>query len=318
MSLTHVPLRQLSSGDYDHWMLRQPGNIILEQGPHPIAQVLQILGPVSAVSVQVADRRQLPGGRLFYANWQISLTCARGTASVYLSFGREAAHHSLTALGQDGLIRAEFGASTYTLRRQTRYAEPVDTTLVALREAGALTSQGVRHLIGSVATLICRRRNDPFFQTMTGSIEAFYRALRRGESPPADGEQGTAVIECCERVIGCLPAELTLASCPPQRRKRPSTRSKALSTAAAVVAAEESPTTTFVPAKPRAAAGLSGPDTVVLGGTGFIGSHLVRRLVEQGCSVRVMARRPNNLPEKSSGSSVEVMAGDIRDPSAVR
>ncbi len=59
---------------------------------------------------------------------------------------------------------------------------------------------------------------------------------------------------------------------------------------------------------------------LVTGGAGFIGSHLVRRLVERGYSVRV-------LDNFSTGSieniwdvlgSVELVKGDVRDPETVR
>ncbi len=56
--------------------------------------------------------------------------------------------------------------------------------------------------------------------------------------------------------------------------------------------------------------------TVVTGGAGFIGSHLVERLVGQGRRVRVLERPGadcSHLPE-----SVEVVSADIRDRGAVR
>src|SRR5262245_46956393 len=56
--------------------------------------------------------------------------------------------------------------------------------------------------------------------------------------------------------------------------------------------------------------------TVVTGGAGFIGSHLVENLVGRGERVRVVER-----PGADAGHlppSVEVVRADIRDPDAVR
>jgi dTDP-L-rhamnose 4-epimerase len=64
-------------------------------------------------------------------------------------------------------------------------------------------------------------------------------------------------------------------------------------------------------------------DTILItGGAGFIGSHLARRLLEDGHRVRALdslvaqvhgtAERPSYLPE-----DVELVVGDVRDPEAV-
>ena len=55
---------------------------------------------------------------------------------------------------------------------------------------------------------------------------------------------------------------------------------------------------------------------LVTGGTGFAGSHLVRRLRKGGATVRILARDPA-LCGDLQGMGVEVAGGDIRDPAAV-
>ncbi|MEX2557398.1 MAG: complex I NDUFA9 subunit family protein [Actinomycetota bacterium] len=52
---------------------------------------------------------------------------------------------------------------------------------------------------------------------------------------------------------------------------------------------------------------------LVTGGTGFVGSHLVRRLRDEGFEVRVLGRDTDGAPH-----GVEVLAGSIADPEAVR
>jgi dihydroflavonol-4-reductase len=55
--------------------------------------------------------------------------------------------------------------------------------------------------------------------------------------------------------------------------------------------------------------------TIVTGGAGFIGTHLVHRLVELGQQVRVIERPGLNVSHLPAG--VEVVAADIRDRSAI-
>ncbi|MBU6210364.1 MAG: NAD-dependent epimerase/dehydratase family protein, partial [Planctomycetes bacterium] len=55
---------------------------------------------------------------------------------------------------------------------------------------------------------------------------------------------------------------------------------------------------------------------LVTGGAGFIGSHLVHRLVESGQPVRVLERPLANVDHLPL-SRIEVVRGDIRDDAAV-
>ena len=54
---------------------------------------------------------------------------------------------------------------------------------------------------------------------------------------------------------------------------------------------------------------------LVTGGTGFIGSHLVKRLLDEGNEVRIFVRRPAN--QIFENLEVDVVYGDIRDRESV-
>ncbi|MEM3806108.1 MAG: SDR family NAD(P)-dependent oxidoreductase, partial [Desulfurococcus sp.] len=57
---------------------------------------------------------------------------------------------------------------------------------------------------------------------------------------------------------------------------------------------------------------------LVTGGAGFIGSHLVDRLVSNGWYVKVVdnfsSGRPENIEHHRSSLKVEVLKGDLKDP----
>lgn len=56
-------------------------------------------------------------------------------------------------------------------------------------------------------------------------------------------------------------------------------------------------------------------DALVTGATGFLGSALVRRLVAEGCVVRVLVRKPAQWLQ--SLSQVQIVVGDLGDPEIV-
>ncbi|MCC6287108.1 MAG: SDR family NAD(P)-dependent oxidoreductase [Chitinophagaceae bacterium] len=70
---------------------------------------------------------------------------------------------------------------------------------------------------------------------------------------------------------------------------------------------------------------LSGKKVLVTGADGFIGSHLVERLLEENCEIRafVYYNSFNNWGwldsfEKEKQSEIEIFSGDIRDPNGIR
>ncbi len=58
-------------------------------------------------------------------------------------------------------------------------------------------------------------------------------------------------------------------------------------------------------------------DALVTGGTGFVGANLVRELLADGQSVRVLARKGGDR-RALEGCAVEVVEGDLLDPVSVR
>lgn len=61
---------------------------------------------------------------------------------------------------------------------------------------------------------------------------------------------------------------------------------------------------------------VEGQRVLVAGATGYLGRHLVRALLDAGCRVRVLVRRPEQAASFPDG--VDVFVGQVTDPSTLR
>ena len=282
----HVPLRQLDSGDVRHWMFRQPGNIVFEQGPHPFSQVVTLLGPARTVACQRSGRRDLGNGRTFYDTWQISAECERGPATVLLSFGKGFAENWVQVIGTDGSVRIDLLRNSLQRLTKTPYMDFVDHGLQGLANArrsfGAAVKSGFDYV---TSTLKLRERTDVFYVGMAGSLRAFHRSLRDNSKQPCDALHAAEVLDLCEAVTR-FPEE------------------------AGDSAGPVAPSWPEPDPKP-------GRDVLVTGATGFLGRVLVEALLAEGQRVRLLVRDPSRIPEAWRPYDVRVVVGSIEDADAV-
>ena len=279
----HVPLRQLDARDYRHWMFKEPRNIVFEQGPHPFSQIHRLLGPVRSVSSVRSGRRELGPGVPFWDTWQLSLECERGPATVLLSFGRGFGESWLHAIGQDGSLRVDL------LRRHSQslskkpWLDFFDQWQMAQGNSWRLAWEGARNAANYVlSTARLRQRTDVFYVGMRDAMLDFHRALREGKAPPVDGRSATEVVEYCEKATEGI--------------------------------ATPEPRTVEMPAPQEDG---EGEEILVTGATGFLGGHLVPRLLRDGVKVRLLVRSPDQMGEHLRVDGVSVVRGDISDKAAV-
>jgi predicted dehydrogenase len=117
---------------------------------------------------------------------------------------------------------------------------------------------------------------DPFKDSIARSVARFYETLDREPDARHDPLFGAEVTGACERIAA--------AAADPQPR-----------------------------AAPRAAPPVRKPSVLVLGGSGFIGRHLVRALAARGAGVRVATRNAAAAGIALAGLPAELAEGDLAD-----
>lgn len=285
----NMPLRQLAARQLGHWMFHEPKNILLEQAVHPLSQILALVGQPVEVAVLPEPPLDLAPGVQFQAVATIALSCvgadgSRVPVQMRFAVGQEFPVWELTAVCDDGMAVADMRADRCVVVRRSRWPEFTDDLLAGSRAGGRLIADSLGNASAFLRSLL--RLGPPsgwFFASMSGGIADFHRALGSGRAPECDGAFGLALVECCERIAA--------AGFAPRRAAPPPTPAvRAVS-----------------PATPAPAY-----DVAVIGGTGFIGRHVVARLLEAGYSVGVMARNVANLPAVFSRPGVTVLRGDAR------
>ena len=280
-----VPLMQLDAEQYAHWMFRSPRNIVYEQGPHPLSQVHRLAGRMQEVTARVLGERELLPGQRFVDRWMASGRGEHATVEVYLAFGQGLTRNTLTVLGSDGFLEADYTHDTLSGERKTPWLEFWNSFLAAWRRGSELRAEGHRVLRGYLAaTLGLAPRRDAYFVGMRESISSFHRALRSGQPLPVDGTEAAEVLDWCDAIAAAVPDETA------QRLE--------LSQA---------------PAREG--------EVVVLGGTGFIGKRVVAELLEAGRPVTCLVRRTHSLPEgivaAARDGRVRLVSGSLEDTSGL-
>lgn len=198
----NMPLRQLAAGQDRHWMFEQPGNIVLELGPHPVSLIEPLLGPVTAASTTVSGTRTLSSGKRFYDTWQGSLVCARGTAQICLAVAKEYLECVLYVIGQDGSALVDLVRDTLRVNDKSRFSRPFDDLRIALSTSRQARGDGIANFSRFLrGVLNLGPPGDPYFSAMHGAISRFHEALRSGKKPPMGLAQGVAVVDACEALI---------------------------------------------------------------------------------------------------------------------
>ena len=281
-----VPLRQLAARQFGHWMFNEPGNLLLEQAVHPLSQILALAGPMKQVRALAGppsgDRprnRALPE-RHGQPDWRFPAGPAPLRGGPGVSF----------LAGDRRLRRRDLGRGHPRRTGSTPTAAPAGWnpwTRCCRARGRPGPSSGKRSATAlgyGLSTLRLRPRSDGFYRSMQGSIGSVHAALRNGVAPEMDGAFGAALVSACELIGQEAFGDAAQRPRPLQlRRARHAVRS----------------------------------DFAVLGGTGFIGTQTVRRLLRDGARISVMARSVGNLPGAFHDERVALHQGDVRDAAAV-
>jgi predicted dehydrogenase/nucleoside-diphosphate-sugar epimerase len=275
-----VPLPQLATKQFGHWMFERPSNIILEQIVHPLSQIVHLIGRSEIVASVCPPPAQVAPSVFFHKSFDVTLKGTQCNAQFHMAFGENFPTWQLTAICDDGTVIVDCGKNTVQVINRTGYLEAGDNAITLLKSGSSMVKQGISGITTYLASqLKLVRRADSFYRSLEASVQNFHANVSAGKAPTSDGTFGAHLVDLCASIASkAHVSDVAVAS--------PKT----------LVSADQS-----VPAY----------DVAVFGGTGFIGKYVVRQLLDAGYSVGVIGRSVRGLPDFFNDPRVSILRGDV-------
>ena len=286
-------LPQAQFGPFGSWLLRDPRHVLFEVGTHAFAHAVHLVGAPHELDVRASDPVSKSRGKTFYRQWELNGSSGRTHVRVRLSFVDAFTEHYIHLRGTAASATVDFELNTYVLNEHSQDLLDLDRFTISLRGARETLAQASSTLSSFVLSKAgLPLEGEPYQTSITRAVRAFYSGRSSTLDPRLGPELATAAVRLAERAAQGVRFEGSASSTTPS----------AISAAQSVTAAGAS-------APP--------PSVLVLGGSGFIGQALVKRLRREGLGVRALVRDMQGQAQLLADVGAELMRGDFTDTAAL-
>ena len=274
-----LPLAPLRSGPFNLWLLRQPKNLLLELGPHLVAFAQDLFGDIEILHAHATHPVMLPGEDPRPQGFRILARAGHVEITFTLAMVETVDDRSVTLRGSSARARLDFAQDVLVVERENA----ADLVANPLKKQMELSRQHRREGLSNAWTQFrSLNTRNPYGLSFRGMNAAIYGALADGKPQDArfSGESAVKVMRTIDAMIAKLPPEVLKTAAPAVQTRHPK------------------------------------PTAMVIGGTGFIGRALTRRLVADGRDVRVLSRGKSG-PFPDLPDSVETVSASLHDLDAL-
>jgi 2-alkyl-3-oxoalkanoate reductase len=274
-------LKQLSAGQFSHWMFNSPLNLLLEQAVHPLAQIAAVTRGVDCEKLSVMQADAIPVSSSASFVPELTATFEQGCIPITFRMRVGASYPvwQLNVVCDDGYAVADMVTGEYSIVQRTKFLDAGDNAITGSKFALSKLRQSIGNFKNyCLAQAGLKERNDSFFLGIKGSVHAYYGSIRTNQPFIANANFGLGLVNTCSKIAAKLQPQF-LATAPVQAN------------------------TSFDNVRPL---------VTVFGATGFIGKHTVTELLNKGYQVRAVARSIKNLGHPFDHPNVEILRADAK------
>ncbi|MEW6379720.1 MAG: NAD-dependent epimerase/dehydratase family protein [bacterium] len=277
---TDIPaVRSYPKANEIPWIHNLPGGVFHDIITHPLALLLEYTGAPREMKAMSRSLGTLPQEQPD----ELRILCngARALGTLAISFNAKPFLHYLNLFGSEMFVQVNFDTMTFYTQPNRKLPKAITKPLANFGQSWQLSKRTVANTVQFL------RGKLKSYHGMRTLIHRFYESIQRGSPPPVSKDQCLQVAKAIDQVwdqIGTR--KLDFSPILPQK----------------------SAVSLKSPQLPR---------VLITGASGFLGTHLARRLVREGYPVRALVRKLSPLGELRN-LGLEVFFGDIRDEDSLR
>ncbi|WP_431297623.1 NAD-dependent epimerase/dehydratase family protein [Tabrizicola sp. BL-A-41-H6] len=198
------PLPPLRSGPFGLWLMRSPGNLLVELGPHLYAFAVDLFGPLEISHLDLGKPIDLPGGERRHQSWRILGRAGTVDIAFNISLVETVEDRSLLVRGSTAQARFDYGSDVLITRSENTADLILNPLRVQLSQSLQHLREGGRNAVRQLASL---NRKSPYGLSFAGTLGSFYESARSGSAldPKFDMAKAEIVMRGIEDTLALMP-----------------------------------------------------------------------------------------------------------------